>query len=74
MLTLSEALKAGQLQEFIAQEEARCVGPVPRADFDALTAALVKAPQSEDQTSHSSSDDSLTGKKTRQGTGPCAER
>jgi hypothetical protein len=55
MLTLVEAVKAGRLQEFIAQEEARGVGPVSRADFDKLAEALVKAPQSEDQTSRSAS-------------------
>jgi len=74
MISLLEAIKEGRVPDFIAQEEARGIGPIPCADFAALTAALVKAPQSEDQTSHSSSDDSLTGKKTRQGTGPCAER
>lgn len=72
MLTLSEAVKSGRLQDFIAQEEARGVGPIDRAEFDALTAALVKVPQSEDQTSHSASGDGLSGTKTRQGSGPYA--
>ena len=72
MLTLSEAVKDGRLQEFIAQEEARGVGPIDRAEFDALTAALVKAPLSEDQTSHSASGDGSTETKTRQGSGPYA--
>ena len=44
MLTLSEAVKSGRLQDFIAQEEARGVGPIDHSEFDALTAALVKAP------------------------------
>lgn len=74
MLTLAEAIKDGRLQEFIAQEEARGVGPIDRADFDALAAALVKAPQSEDRTSRSASGDSSNGKKTRRGSGPCASR
>jgi len=74
MLSLVEAIKDGRLQEFIAQEEARGVGPVLRASFDALTATLIKAPQSEDQTSHSASDDGLTGMKIRQGSGPYASR
>ena len=33
---LSEAIKSGKLQEFIAQAEARGVGPIDRAEFDAL--------------------------------------
>jgi hypothetical protein len=74
MLTLSEAVKSGKLQEFIEQEEARGVGPIDRAAFDALAAALVKAPQSEDQTSRSASGDGSSGRKTRRGSGPCASR
>jgi hypothetical protein len=35
MLSLAEALKTGRLQEFIAQEEARGVGLINRAAFDA---------------------------------------
>jgi hypothetical protein len=38
MLTLSEAVKSGRLQEFIAQEEARGVSTVSKADFDRLIA------------------------------------
>jgi hypothetical protein len=72
MLTLSEAVKSGRLQDFIAQEEARGVGPIDQSEFDALTAALVKAPQSEDRTSHSASGDGSSGKKTPQGSGPYA--
>ncbi len=74
MLTLSEAVKGGKLEEFVAQEEARGVGPLDRSEFDALAAALITAPQSEDQTSHSASGDSSSGKKTRRGSGPCASR
>lgn len=74
MLTLAEAMKSGRLSEFIAQEEARGIGPSDRADFDALMAALVKAPQSEDQTSHSPSGDSSTGKRTRRGSDPYTSR
>lgn len=73
-LSLSAALKAGKLADFIAQEESRGVGPIDRAEFDALAAALIKAPQSEDQTSRSASGDGSSGKKTRQGSGPCASR
>ena len=53
MLSLSEAVKTGRIRDFIAQEEARGVGPVDRADFEAILAKLVKAPRSKNQTSHS---------------------
>jgi hypothetical protein len=69
MLTLSEAIKTGQLQEFIAQEEARGVGPVDRAELDRALAKMIKAPRSKDQTSRSPSPDGSTGKRTRQGNG-----
>jgi hypothetical protein len=71
-LSLSAAIKEGRLPDFIAQEEARGVGPIDRSEFDALTAALVKAPQSGDQTSHSASGDGSTETKTRRGSGPYA--
>lgn len=67
MITLADAQKTGRLQDFIAEEEARGIGPIDRAEFDALAATLIKAPQSEDQTSHCSSGDGSTGKRTRQG-------
>jgi len=72
-LTLAAARQADRLDAFIAQEEARGVGPVDRAHFDALTAAQVTAPQSEDRTLHSASGDGSSGTETRQGSGPCAE-
>ncbi len=72
LLSLADAKANGRLSDFIAQEESRGVGPVDRSEFDALTAALVKAPQSEDQTSHSASGDGSTETKTRQGSGPYA--
>jgi hypothetical protein len=74
MITLTDALRLGCVADFITQEEARGIGPIDRAELDALAAALIKAPQSEDQTSHSSSDDGSTGKKTRQDSGPYADR
>lgn len=73
-MTLAEAMKSGRLDEFIAQEEARGVGPIDRAEFEMLAAALIKAPQLEGQTSRSASGDGSSGKKTRQGSGPCASR
>jgi hypothetical protein len=69
LLTLAEALKTGRLQDFIAQEEARGVGPIDRADLDRALAKMVKAPQSKDQTSRSPLRDGSTGKRTRQGNG-----
>lgn len=66
MLTLSEALRTGRLNDFIAQEEARGVGPAQSPDLDkAIKILATTPPQSEDQTSHSSSDDGSSGKRTR---------
>ena len=53
MLTLAEAVKSGRLQEFIDQEEARGVGPIDRAEFDAAVKRAAKAGSAEDRTSHS---------------------
>jgi hypothetical protein len=69
MLTLAEALKTKRLQDFIAQEEARGVGPVDRAELERAFAKVIKAPQSKDQTSHSPLHDDSTGKRTRRGNG-----
>jgi len=74
MLTLAEALKTGRLQEFIAQEEARGVGPIDRAEFDALLKKSATAPQSKDRTSRSASAGNSTGKRIRRGNGPYASR
>ena len=74
MLTLSEAVKAGQLQEFIAQEEARGIGPIDRAEFDALLAKSVKEPRSKDRTSRSSSGGGSTETQTPQDIVPYASR
>jgi hypothetical protein len=69
MISLAEAVKTGRLDEFVAQEEARGVGPIERGAFGILLGKAVKAPQSEDQTSRSPSRDGSTGKQTRQGNG-----
>lgn len=61
MLTLEQARATGRLQDFIAQEEARGIGPAAQADFDKAIAALIKVPQSEDQTLRSSSRGGSTG-------------
>jgi len=56
-LSLAEAQRLGRLDEFVAQEEARGIGPIDRADFDATLAKLVKAPLSKNRTSRSASHD-----------------
>ena len=60
VLTLSEARKTGRLQEFIAQEEARGIGPAEKRDLDRLIATAVKPKQSKGRTSRSASDDGST--------------
>ena len=53
MLSLREAIGTGRLQDFIAQEEARGIGPIVEADFNVAASAVIKTPQSDDQTSGS---------------------
>lgn len=53
MLTLKEAVRLGNLEAFIKQEEKRGVGAVDKAELDAELAKLIKQPQSKDQTSRS---------------------
>lgn len=53
MLSLRKAAESGRLQEFIAQEEARGVGPISEAEFDKTASAVIKTPQSDDRTSGS---------------------
>jgi hypothetical protein len=72
MLTLSEAQRLGRIDEFIAQEEARGIGPIDRAAFDVLLGKAIKGPRSKDRTSRSASGGGLRGKKTPQGNDPCA--
>jgi hypothetical protein len=69
MISLAEAVKTGRLDEFIAQEEARGIGSIERAQLDRTLAAMLKAPRSEDQTSRSPLSDGSTGKRTRRGNG-----
>ncbi len=68
-LSLADAVKFKRLQDFIAQEEARGVGPVGRPDLDRSIAALIKGQQSEGRTLRSASHDDSSGKRTRQGSG-----
>ena len=74
MLTLLEATKSGRLDEFIAQEEARGIGPIDRADFIAAVAAVIKAPQSKGRTSRSSSRGGSNGTETPRGSDPYTSR
>jgi hypothetical protein len=63
MLTLTKALETGQLREFIAQEEARGIGPANRKQVETAIKRLATTPtQSEDRTSRSPSDDGSTEK------------
>ena len=62
MLTLSDAIKAGQLQDFIAEREANGVGSITQNEFDEAVRRIAKQPQSEDRTSHSALGDDLTEK------------
>jgi hypothetical protein len=61
-LSLSKALKHGRLQEFVAQEEARGIGPADRRSLDALVAEAAKERQAEGPASRSPSGDGSTGK------------
>ena len=44
MLTLTQALKTNKLREFIAQEEARGIGPIERKELDAEIKRLATTP------------------------------
>lgn len=59
MLNLSKAIKMGKIKEFVAQEEARGIGPVERRELDETIERL--ATKSTGRTSRSSSDDGSTG-------------
>jgi hypothetical protein len=71
-LPLAKALKTNRISEFVAQEEARGIGPIDRAEFDGAVTKVVKGKRSEDRTSRSASDGNSSGKKTRRGNGPDA--
>jgi hypothetical protein len=67
-LSLAEAIRSDRLGEFIAQEEARGIGPIDHVEFRGAVAQVVKAQQSEDRTSRSASGGNSSGTKTRQDT------
>lgn len=60
-LTLSEAIAEGRLEAFIAQAEADGIGPIDRAEFDAMV-GRVTVPQPEGQTSRSRGSNGSRGK------------
>jgi hypothetical protein len=63
LLSLSNALKTGRLREFLAQEEARGIGPAEREELDAEIKRLATTPlKSKDRTSRSSSGGGSSGK------------
>lgn len=64
-LSLAEAIKENRLVEFIAQEEARGVGPADPKELDAALSRLITAGKSEGQTSRSASSDGSSETKTR---------
>ena len=49
-LSLREAIESGQLQEFIAQEEARGVASISGDEFDETASKVIKTPLQGDQT------------------------
>lgn len=61
-LSLADAIKAGRLDDFVAQEEARGVGPISEAEFNDTASLVIKTPQSDDQTSRSPRRDGSRGK------------
>lgn len=63
MLTLSEALKTGQLRKFIAQEERRGIGPAQSPELEKAIKILATTPtQSGGRTSRPTSRGGSSGK------------
>jgi hypothetical protein len=71
-LPLAKARETNRMAEFVAQEEARGIGPIDRAEFDGAVAKVIKAQRSEDRTLRSASGGNSSGKRTRQDSGPDA--
>ena len=63
ILSLADAKKRGKIQEFVAQQESRCVGPIAVKAFDAIVKEAAMQPQSQDQTSGSRARGGSSGKK-----------
>ena len=51
MLTLSDAIKTGRLQEFIAEREAAGAGEASQAEFDDAVRRVATLPRLSDRTS-----------------------
>jgi hypothetical protein len=68
MLSLSEAIKKGQLDQFVAQQEAAGLGPIDRAEFDGAVAKTIKVRRLEDRTSRSAGGGNSSGTKTTRDT------
>jgi hypothetical protein len=64
-ITLRQAMESGLLPDFVAQEEARGIGPVASKELDTALSRLIKAGKSADRTSRSSLPGDSTGTKTR---------
>lgn len=64
-LSLAQAQELGLLEEFVAQEEARGVGPSNPLDLEEALSRLIKSEKSEDRTSRSASSDGASGTRTR---------
>ena len=58
-LTLAEAQRLGQIEEFVEQETARGVGPASSVGFESAISHVIKAGKSEGQTSRSASSDGI---------------
>lgn len=54
-ISLAQARREGRLPEFIAQEEARGVGPADREEVDRALAKVIRSPRSGGRTSRSPS-------------------
>jgi hypothetical protein len=62
-LSLSEAINSGKINEFVAQEEARGMGPAARREVETLLKQAATTPLQElDRTSRSASRGGSTGK------------
>jgi hypothetical protein len=73
-LPLVKALETNRISEFVAQEEARGIGPIERAEFDGAVAKVLKERRSADQTSRSASGGNSSETETHRGSGPDASR
>jgi hypothetical protein len=63
MLTLTDAIKSGKIKEFVAQEEARGIGPADSEEVASAIKRLATRPlKSKDRTSRLPSADGSSGK------------